>query len=104
MKAIVKAIEREIEEEAVLEKSLYLVCWSAGKVYTQIILDAESTTLVPIIEKKAIPDSIVYSDCWRGYNTLDGTDFNHSKLFTDRKDRIDGIENLEPSKASYEEI
>jgi len=70
-----------------------------GKVYTQIIQDAKSTTLVPIIQKKVIPDSIVYSDCWRGYNTLDVTDFkhyriNHSKLFADKKNHINGIENF----------
>lgn len=46
-----------------------------GKVYTQIIKDAKATTLVPIIQKKVIPDSILYSDCWKGYNTVDVTDF-----------------------------
>lgn len=70
-----------------------------GKVYTQIIPDAKGATLVPIIERKVVPDSIVYSDCWRGYNTLDVTDFkhyriNHSKLFADRKNHINGIENF----------
>ena len=34
-----------------------------GKVYTKIIPDAASATLMPIIERKMIPDSIVYSDC-----------------------------------------
>ena len=71
----------------------------SGRVYTQIIPDAKSTTLVPIIERKVIPDSIVYSDCWRGYNTLDVTKFkhyriNHSKLFADRKNHINGIESF----------
>ena len=42
-----------------------------GRVYTKIIPDASSSTLMPIIERKVIPDSIVYSDCWRGYNVLD---------------------------------
>ena len=42
-----------------------------GRVYTKIIPDASSTTLYPIIECKVVPDSIVYSDCWRGYNVLD---------------------------------
>ena len=70
-----------------------------GKVYTQIIQDAKATTLVPIIQKKVIPDSIVYSDCWKGYNTLDVTDFkhyriNHSKLFADKRNHINGIENF----------
>ena len=70
-----------------------------GRVYTKIIPDASSGTLMPIIERKVIPDSIVYSDCWRGYNVLDVSDFkhyriNHSKLFADKKNHINGIENF----------
>lgn len=70
-----------------------------GRVYTKIIPDASSATLCPIIERKVIPDSIVYSDCWRGYNALDVSDFkhyriNHSKLFADKKNHINGIENF----------
>ncbi len=70
-----------------------------GRVYTKIIPDASSSTLIPIIERKVIPDSIVYSDCWRGYNVLDVSDFkhyriNHSKLFCDKKNHINGIENF----------
>lgn len=70
-----------------------------GKVYTQIIPDAKGKTLMPILEGKVIPDSIVYSDCWRGYNVLDVSEFkhfriNHSKLFADRKNHINGIENF----------
>ena len=37
-----------------------------GKVYAKIIPDAASATLMPIIQRKVIPDSTVYSDCWRG--------------------------------------
>ena len=70
-----------------------------GRVYTKIIADASGATLVPIIERKVIPDSIVYSDCWRGYNALDVSEFkhyriNHSKLFADKKNHINGIENF----------
>ena len=70
-----------------------------GRVYTQIISDAKSGTLMPIIERKVIPDSIVYSDCWRGYNVLDVSDFkhyriNHSKLFANKHNHINGIENF----------
>src|SRR5271155_2991381 len=46
-----------------------------GKVYAKIIPDASSATLIPIIERKVIPDSIVYSDSWRGYNVLDVSEF-----------------------------
>jgi len=48
-----------------------------GKVYTKIIPDALSTTLLPIIKEKVIPDSIVYSDYWRGYHALDVSEFRH---------------------------
>ena len=70
-----------------------------GKVYTKIIVDASGATLLPIIERKVIPDSIVYSDCWKGYNALDVSGFkhyriNHSKLFAKGKNHINGIENF----------
>ena len=70
-----------------------------GKVYTQVIIDAKSTTLMPLIRKKVVPDSVVYSDCWQAYNSLDTQGFrhfriNHSKLFADKKNHINGIENF----------
>ena len=70
-----------------------------GKVYTKIIPDASSETLMPIIKRKVIPDSIVYSDSWRAYNALDISDFhhfriNHSELFADQQNHINGIENF----------
>ena len=70
-----------------------------GKVYTQVIPDAKSNTLMPIIQEKIQPDSIVYTDCWRGYNVLDVSGFkhyriNHSKLFAREKNHINGIENF----------
>ena len=37
-----------------------------GRVYTKIIPDARSEALYPIIANKVVPDSIVYSDYWRG--------------------------------------
>lgn len=69
------------------------------KVYTQVIPDASGRTLIPIIENRILPDSIVYSDCWRGYDVLDVSEFkhyriNHSVLFADQKNHINGIENF----------
>ena len=54
---------------------------------------------MPIITHKVIPDSIVYSDCWRGYNVLDVSELkhyriNHSKLFADKQNHINGIEHV----------
>lgn len=70
-----------------------------GKVYTKVISDVSSATLIPIIERKVVPDSIVYSDCWKSYNVLDVSEFyhyriNHSKLFADGRNHINGIENF----------
>ena len=70
-----------------------------GQVYTQIIIDAKTDTLMPIIRHKIKPDSIVYTDYWRGYNALDVSEFkhfriNHSKEFAREKNHINGIENF----------
>ncbi len=71
----------------------------SGKVYTKIIADVKTDTLMPIIKKKIVPDSIVYSDCLPSYNALDISEFkhyriNHSKLFADKHNHINGIENF----------
>jgi transposase len=73
-----------------------------GKVYTKVIPDASGNTLIPIIACKLLPDSIVYSDSWTGYNLLDVSGFhhlrvNHSKTYVDgenRRNHINGIENF----------
>jgi len=70
-----------------------------GKVYTKVIPDASGATLIPIIIRRIQPDSIVYTDCWGAYNAIDVTQFhhfriNHSKLFADRHNHINGIENF----------
>ena len=70
-----------------------------GKVYTKIIPDAKAATLMPIIQERIMPDSVVYTDCLSSYNVLDISCFkhfriNHSELFADRKNHINGIENF----------
>jgi transposase len=70
-----------------------------GKVYTAIIADAKRETLMPIIREKVTPDSIVYTDHFKSYNALDVSEFhhlriNHSELFADAKNHINGIENF----------
>ena len=70
-----------------------------GKVYTKIIPNASSATLMPVVERKIVPDSIIYSDSWKGYNVLDVSAFkhfqiNHSGLFADKQNHINGIENF----------
>jgi len=70
-----------------------------GKVFTKIIADAKSETLLPIIREKVVPDSIVYTDAFRSYNVLDVSEFrhyriNHSTHFVSQKNHINGIENF----------
>ena len=64
-----------------------------GRVYTKIVPDVKSATLISILEQKVIPDSIVYTDSWHSYNVLDVSDFhhvriNHSKLFAKGRSHI----------------
>ena len=70
-----------------------------GKVYTAIIPNAKTETLLPIIKEKVSPDSIVYTDTWSSYNALDVSDFHHARInhsveFANEKNHINGIENF----------
>ena len=70
-----------------------------GKVYVQVISDTKKDTLMPIIYSKINPDSIVYTDSYAAYNSLDVSGFkhyriNHSKAFAYKKNHINGIENF----------
>jgi transposase len=71
-----------------------------GKVYTKVVQDTKTNTLMPIICRKIVPDSIVYTDCYRSYNALDVSEFyhfriNHSTHFAEEKfNHINGIENF----------
>lgn len=70
-----------------------------GKVYAKAVSDVKGKTLKTIMEDKIVPDSIVYSDTFGSYNVLDVSAFkhyriNHAKLFADRKNHINGIENF----------
>lgn len=71
-----------------------------GKVYTKVIRDTKTDTLMPIIRRKIVPDSIVYTDSYRSYNALDVSEFHHHRInhtthFAEQKiNHINGIENF----------
>ena len=71
-----------------------------GKVYARVVDDTRTDTLMPIIRRKIVPDSVVYTDCYRSYNALDVSGFhhhriNHSTHFAEQKhNHINGIENF----------
>ncbi len=52
-----------------------------------------------IMQDRIVPDSIVYTDAYHSYNVLDVSEFkhyriNHSKLFANKQNHINGIENF----------
>ncbi len=70
-----------------------------GKVYTVMIPNAPTDTLMPIMERLIQPDSIVYTDGFSSYDALDVSDFhhariNHSERFVHERNHIKGIENF----------
>jgi transposase len=70
-----------------------------GRVYTVMIEDAKSQTLLGIIRDRIQPDSIVCTDSFRSYVVLDVSEFhhvriNHSEKFAEEKNHINGIENF----------
>jgi len=70
-----------------------------GRVYTVVVDNAKSDTLIPVIKQKIMPDSIVHTDSLSSYDKLDVSGFihyriNHSKEFADRQNHINDIENF----------
>jgi transposase len=70
-----------------------------GKVHAVMIPDAQSLTIMGIIRARIRPDSLVYTDSFRSYDVLDVSEFhhhriNHSELFADAHNHINGIENF----------
>lgn len=70
-----------------------------GRVYTVMIPDSKSRTLLGIMRERIQPDSIVYTDSFRSYDVLDVSEFhheriNHSKEFVLDRNHINGIENF----------
>ena len=70
-----------------------------GKVFTQVVSDTKSETLMPLIIRKIAPDSVVYTDSFRSYDVLDISSFhhkriNHELLFAEGRNHINGIENF----------
>jgi len=70
-----------------------------GKVFTVVVENTKTKTLMNEIAMKIRPDSIVYTDTYRSYDALDVSEFhhhriNHSDAFVDEKNHINGIENF----------
>ena len=69
------------------------------KVYTLVVENIQTETLLPVIKKKIQLDSVVYTDSLSSYDVLDVSEFrhvriNHSERFAERANHINGIENF----------
>ena len=51
-----------------------------GRVYTLPMPNAKAKTLMPIIESRVVPDSIVYTDSFASYDVLDVSRFHHQRI------------------------
>jgi transposase len=71
-----------------------------GKVYTQIIKNASTQELLPIVRQIVKKRSTIYTDKWKSYDGLvfDGYKhkrINHSKTYSNRRGtHVNGIENF----------
>lgn len=75
-----------------------------GKVYTQIVPNVSRKTLKQIVQMKIEPDSTIYSDGWRSYDSLVDWGYKHhyrvshgNNEFVSKdnpKNHINGIENF----------
>lgn len=69
-----------------------------GRVYTQLVPNASSKTLFPIIAGKVSPESIVITDYWKAYDGLVSLGYNKhirinkAKSFAHKGVHINGIE------------
>lgn len=72
-----------------------------GSVYTEIVPNCKAQTLQAIIRGRVVPQSVIHSDGWRGYDGLVDVGYdkhfrvNHSSnQFADGNNHINGIESF----------
>lgn len=71
-----------------------------GRVYTELVDNAQAKTLQGIIRGKVAVDSLIISDKWRGYDGLVDVGYDkhlrihHAKHFVDKGVHINGIESF----------
>src|SRR5436190_15240829 len=51
-----------------------------GRVYTKMLPNTSRATVVPIINAKIVLDSVVYTDGYFAYDTLDVSGFRHRRI------------------------
>ena len=71
-----------------------------GRVHTMVAPDLRRETLMPAIRDKVVPDSVVYTDSFNVYDSLDVSEFHHHRInhsiefVREGHNHINGIENF----------
>jgi transposase len=50
-----------------------------GKVAALVTKDTKKRTLMPIVESKVLPETMVYTDEYRPYESLEGKGYKHER-------------------------
>lgn len=51
-----------------------------GQVVARVVPNAASATLLPHVEKKVLPKSVIYTDEWRAYDRLGAKGYTHDRV------------------------
>ena len=100
MRAILVGFVKEKRGRGAAGKvAVFGVLKRGGMDYVKVVADTKSNTLMPVIIRKKAADSVVYTDSYRSYNTLDVSCFHHERInhstdFAKGKNHINGVENF----------
>ncbi len=84
--------------QGTLNQPVFGIYEREGAVYTELVTDCSKETLQAIIRGKVSPESIIHSDCWKGYDGLVDVGYdkhfriNKSRHFAEKSVHINGIE------------
>ena len=70
-----------------------------GKEYAKVVDNVRTATLMPVIQRKVAPDSVVYTVSFSSYDALVVSQFHHVRIyhsveFAQGRNHINGIENF----------
>lgn len=71
-----------------------------GRVYTQVVSNCQRRELLPVIKGRVIPNSTIYTDGWRSYDSLVLNGYRHHRIYHQEnefawgKNHVNGIESF----------
>ena len=77
---------------------LFGILVRGGRLHTRAIREVGASAMPPILRNEIFPDSVVYTDHWRGDKTVDISELRHriyrSRLVANERDHISEVANL----------